>query len=168
MKRFKLLLLNFILLLFAATPTANAQVAEGGAFSSYLIGTYEARQGVHTLIQVVNPTRSSLEFVMGFFDVNGNFLTCVEGRIEPNGMREVFAPASPNGKPNIGKDHCVVKIISHKQGKPTPGIVGFQSKVSTTPQGNAVTKTMSESLLASVPIYYAKEELAYILSLCQN
>lgn len=111
MKTVRSLLAGLLLLLFAAGPQVNAQPDEG-AFSTYLVGTFENRLGVGTMIQVVNPANvEGLQVVIAFFDVDGAFLDCLKDSVRPNGMWEVIVPLSI---PKLSKDHGVVKIISYK------------------------------------------------------
>ena len=71
---------------------------ENGAFSSYLIGTYEiVRFGVGTVIHIVNPTNQPLDVIAAFFDDDGNIQACKKfhrekDQLKPNAMKEIIIP----------------------------------------------------------------------------
>lgn len=138
-------------LLALSAPMAKAE--ETASFSPYLVGTWDLRSG-NTLLQVVNPTARSLELLVAFFDDNEKGLKCLKEKLSHNDLLEVNV-----AKINPGAKLGVVKIVSHLNQRPTPGVVGFQRQISgRTP--------VSESNLAAVPAGVLDEELKLILEVC--
>lgn len=150
--------------------------SENGAFSAYLIGTYETgRFGVGTVIHIVNPTDRPLEVIAAFFDDNGNIQACKkfhedDDLLKSNGMKEIIVPLQVQGlKPKNG--FGVVKIISHRGGQEAiRGIVGFQRQVLPNPDWKSL-HCFSEANLGAVPmkvddVEIANEELKDIISKC--
>lgn len=144
--------------------------SENGAFSAYLIGTYEiVRFGVGTVIHIVNPTNQSLEVIAAFFDDDGNIQACKkfhgENQLKSNGMKEIIVPLQVQGL-NPKNGFGVVKIISHRGGQEAiRGIVGFQRQVLPNPDWKSL-HCFSEANLAAVPEEFANEELGQIISNC--
>lgn len=130
---------------------------DGGAFSAYLIGTYEKRFNAFTVLHIINPTMEELGVVIAFYDDKEEYQTCLKRVLTPNDLEEI----------NVSKDvkeldpkFGVVKIISYRNHEPVHGIVGFQRHAVVVP-GTALG--FSESVLASVPTELAKKELEIIL-----
>lgn len=158
MKRVKCLILVGLLVLFVGgTAAYAADVADGGAFSAYLIGVWEKRNGFGTILSIINPTTEKVNVVIAFYNQQGDFLVCekIKG-LKPNAMFEVTKINLPHDKQN--ETHGAVKIISYDdKNKPKRGIVGFQRHCKE-------FRGCSDAVLASVPTSLAEGELAKISS----
>ncbi len=151
-RKLTLIICFFLGMTCLASTAATAQ--ENGAFSDYLVGTYDLRNG-YTVFQVVNPTAQTLEVYFAFFDDNEKPLACKKEKLSHNDLVEVDVRALKlNAK--VG----VVKIISHRDRKPVPGIVGFQ-------RFYAARLGIAESNLAAVPPKVLDAELKIILEVCK-
>ena len=128
---------------------------EGGAFSSYLVGTYDLREGYATKIQVVNPTAHSIEILIAFFDDNEKPLRCLREKLSHNDLVEIDVR-----KLELKAQLGVIKIASLKEGKPYPGMVGFQRQYY---KGILAT----ESNLASVPGTILTGEIKIFMEMCK-
>lgn len=133
------------------------------SFGAYLVGTYEKRFGIGTVLHIINPTTQELDVVMAFFDDKENFQTCRKDKLTPNDLWEIIVPVNVIVTPEFG----VVKILSYQDNKPAEGIVGYQMKILLEPNLRG-PKTFSETVLASVPISFAEVELPRILEHCSN
>jgi hypothetical protein len=127
------------------------------SFSAYLVGTWERRFNVNTVLQIINPTLDDLDVFMAFFDNNEECLKTVKSVLTPNDMWEIIVP-------KLEKKFGVVKIISHKDRVAKPGIVGFQRHILALPKPTEVA--FSEAPLAAVPNQYAQPELERLFDLC--
>lgn len=132
----------------------SARAQDGGAFSSYLVGTYDLRNG-YTVLQVANPTAQSFEVYFAFFDDNEKALACKKEKLSHNDLVEVNVQAL-----KLNAKYGVVKIISLREKKPVPGIVGFQ-------RFYAEKLGITESNLAAVPTAVLDKEIAIILDACK-
>jgi len=133
---------------------------DGGAFSAYLIGTYEKRLNIFTVLHIINPTTEELRVVIAFYDDKEEYQTCLKRVLTPNDLEEINVREDVK---ELGPKFGVVKIISYKDDKPVHGIVGFQRHAVVVP-GTALGFT--ESVLASVPTELAEKELEIILEKC--
>ena len=134
--------------------STSARAQEGGAFSTYLVGTYDLRNG-YTVFQVVNPTAQALEVYFAFFDDNEKPLTCKKEKLSHNDLVEVNVKTL-----KLGAKFGVVKIVSLRDKKPASGIVGFQRFYSE-------KLGIAESNLAAVPAAVLEKELEIILGVCK-
>lgn len=142
------------LLLGTTCLVATAGAQEGGAFSDYLVGTYDLRNG-YTVLQVVNPTAQTLEVNFAFFDDNEKPLACKKEKLSHNDLVELDVRSL-----KLPAKFGVVKIISHRDRRPIPGIVGFQ-------RFYAARTGIAESNLAAVPPKVLDAELKIILEVCK-
>lgn len=126
----------------------------GGAFSTYLVGTYDLRD-THTVFQIVNPTAGKLEVYIVFFDDAERPLKCVKEKLTRNDLLEVDVR-----KVEPGAKFGVAKIVSLRDKKPYFGIVGFQ-------RNYFETKAFSETNLASVPGKILDEEMRILMEICK-
>lgn len=143
--------LFFCSILLSATAL---QAQEGGMFSQYLVGTFDMRNG-YALLHIINPTAKNIETYIAFFDDNEKPLRCVKEKLSHNDLLELDVR-----KLELKAKFGVVKIISLRDGKPFPGIVGFQrhyfEKIGVT-----------ESNLASVPSKILDEDFSIIKEICK-
>ncbi len=143
-----------ILLGISLLVSTTARAQEGGIFGSYLVGTFDLRNG-HTVFQVVNPTAQALEVYFALFDDNEKPLTCKKEKLSHNDLVELDARAL-----KLDAKLGVVKIVSLRDKKPVPGIVGFQ-------RFYATRLGIAESNLAAVPARVLDAELKIILEVCK-
>lgn len=162
MRTLRFLILVLLFMQFVGGPTVYAQSKDGGAFSAYLIGTYEKRLNFFTVLHIINPTTHHLKVVIAFYDDKEEFQKCLKVELTPNDLHEVNVALTPAG---LTSSFGVVKIISYRfnpttgNNEPFQGIVGFQRHC-------LVNLGFSESVLASVPTEYAAAELLRIASHC--
>jgi hypothetical protein len=142
------------ILCLAVLSAAAVSAQEGGAFSTYLVGIYDQRDS-HTKLQIVNPTAKDLELFIAFFDDAEKPLKCVKEKLSHNDLLEMDVKQLEL-KAKLG----VVKIVSHRDRRPYPGIVGFQRHY-------FENKSFSESNLASVPKAVLDGEFKIILEVCK-
>lgn len=133
--------------------SSGAFALEGSLFSSYLVGTFDLRSG-YTVFQIVNPTAKTLEIFMAFFDDNEKPLGCRKEKLSHNDIVEIDVR---NLK--LPVKFGVVKIISHIDRIPCPGIVGFQR--------HYFRSGFTESNLASIPYCCLYDELKIIMEVCK-
>lgn len=132
---------------------------DGGAFSSYLVGTYEIRFGMFTMLQIINPTAlDDLEVIVALFDADENVQICGRYVLSANDMEVINIAKVKDEMANVG----VIKIFSHRDGRPARGIVGFQRQVLPS------HPVFSETVLAAVPTEVAEEELPTIMNQCEG
>ena len=146
-----------ILTFFVASllPVSNAD-AENGAFSSYLVGTYEKRFNGATNIQIINPTTNYLNVYVTFYDDQENCKLWLNVELSPNDLEELSTLNRVLvDLPTFG----VVKIISHRDNAPFEGIVGFQTQC-------IWGMGCVQSNLAGIPNPIASEEIKKIMSDC--
>lgn len=160
MKTVKIFLLGLFFLLVLGRPVVHAQPADEGAFSAYLIGTWEQRFGCFTVLHVINPTPDHLTVVFAFYDDKEEFLKSHTVKLTPYDLHEIHVKA-------LGFKHQfgIVRIISYKDSKPVAGIVGFQR------HGHVVfgiSVAFSETVLASVPSELAAQHLPMILEMSRR
>lgn len=135
------------------SPATPAQ--EMGAFSSYLVGTYDQREGYSTKIHVVNPTAQPIEVLIAFFDDNERPLRCIKEKLSHNDLLELDVRAL-----KIPAQFGVIKLGSFKDRKPNPGMVGFQRQY-------FKGALAAESNLASVPGSILSGELKIFMTICR-
>jgi len=158
MKKIYICIFGLFLMLCVVSTTVRGQ--EGGMFSPYLVGTYDLRAG-RTVLHIINPTAKSLEAYIAFFDDNEEPLKCIKEKLSHNDLLEIDVK-----KLELKRKFGVVKIVSHLDGKPVPGVVGFQRHYFT--QLNAKTPYgVTESNLASVPAGILDGELEIIKGVCK-
>lgn len=157
MKTIQVCIIGLLLTLCAMSTTVYAQ--EGGAFSPYLVGTYDQR-AARTVLQIINPTAKDFEVYIAFFDDNEKPLKCVKEKLSHNDLLEIDVK-----KLELRANFGVVKIVSHIGGKPVPGVVGFQRNYFTQVGGRAPFG-VTESNLAAVPARILDGELKIIMDVC--
>ena len=129
--------------------------ASGGVLGPYLVGSFSVSKTAETVMQLINPTSSTLVAMIALFGVNGALVA--PGRkqtVPPNGMVEVILRAM-EPKAQLG----VIKVVTmDADGKmPTPGLVGYQRK--------AINNgDFSETILQPVPVEILKADLSRILA----
>lgn len=162
----------FIFGLFFILPFHVSAVCaqETGAFSSYLVGTYDLRKDRHTLLHIINPTGQELFLYISFYDYNGTTLKCIETELSPNGRLELTVKADLERWKVLSGKFGVVKIISltAPKGKPLEGIVGFQSHYFKRRffGGWAFTESNLASLPTKVLVDHEFKELKRIMGGC--
>jgi hypothetical protein len=148
-----------VLIAGAMSPAAAQET--NGAFSAYLVGTYEHwRLGWATMFEIVNPTPEPIQLVGAFYDYDGRFLYCNTAELGANDKQEIpiwwLSEAIPS-------EHGVFKAISFKREGggfvPVVGIVGFERHCHR-------TVGCTESNLAGVPLGIAAQELEMIARDC--
>jgi hypothetical protein len=145
-------IIGLFFIFFLCATTVYAQ--EGGSFSSYLVGTYDMRGG-STLLHIINPTAKGFEVYIAFFDADEKPLICKKDKLSNNDLLEIDVKTL-----KLDAKFGVVKIVSLRDKKPVPGIVGFQRHLF---EKGGVT----ESNLASVPAKILEAELKIILDVCK-
>jgi hypothetical protein len=130
-------------------------VRDASAVASYLIGTYDLREG-RTRIHVMNPTADDLFVLVALFTEDGKPQRCVDRRIPANGLVELDAE-----KLDPQVRFGVVKVVSldPRRREPKVGVVGNQR---IRYEGGAV----SETDLHPVSNAILEEDLERILSAC--
>jgi hypothetical protein len=139
-------------ILFLSATTIYAQ--EMGLFSSYLVGTYDTRGG-HTLLQIINPTAKGIDVYIAFFDADEKPLMCKKDKLSHNDLLEIDVRTL-----KLAAKFGVVKIVSLRDKKPVPGIVGFQRHF-------FEKMGVTESNLAAVPAKILEEEMKVIMEVCK-
>jgi len=141
---------------FGLAPTDPSGDTAGGA-SAYLVGTYDQRKGMQTLLHVVNPSAKYLRVVATFFDDNEKPLKCVREKMSPNDLWEIDVQKLAIKAP-IG----VVKILAlhERENLPEIGLVANQRLVA---KGIALTETGLHSIQPGL----IKAEMGRILSVCR-
>lgn len=94
----------------------------GNSVASYLIGSYDLREG-RTHIHVMNPTGEVLNILVALFTVDGKPQRCIDRKVPPNGLFEL--PVDDlDPKTLLG----VVKVVSldPRDQVPKHGVVGNQ------------------------------------------
>ena len=127
--------------------------SEGGCFGTFLVGTFDLRSG-YTVLQILNPTARPLELLVAFFDDNEKPLVCIREKLSHNDSVEIDVR---NLK--LQAKFGVVKIISHVDRIPCPGIIGFQR--------HYFRSGFAESNLASIPDCFLYDELKIIVEICK-
>ena len=145
-------IVGLLFIFFLCATTVYAQ--EGGSFSSYLVGTYDMRGG-RTLLHIINPTAKGFEVYVAFFDADEKPLICKKDKLSNNDLLEIDVKTL-----KLDAKFGVVKIVSLRDKKPVPGMVGFQRHLF---EKGGVT----ESNLASVPAKILDEELKIIMEVCK-
>ena len=145
---------GLFIILFLSVTAVYAQ--EGGAFSSYLVGTYDMRNA-YTVFQIINPTGTGIDVYVAFFDDNENPLICKKYNFSHNRLIEIDV-RKLELKPKFG--FGVVKIVSLLDKHPFPGLVGFQRQY-------FAKMSVTESNLASVPGKILDDELKIIMGICK-
>jgi len=141
---------------FGLAPKDPSGETVGGA-SAYLVGAYDQRKGVQTLLHIVNPSAKYLRVVATFFDDNEKPLKCVKEKMSPNDLWEIdvrkLAIKAPIG---------VVKILAlhERENLPEIGIVANQRLVA---KGAPLTETGLHSIQPGL----IKAEMGRILSVCR-
>lgn len=141
---------------FGLAPKDLSVETVGGA-SAYVVGTYDQRKGVQTLLHVVNPTAKYLRVMAAFFDDNEKPLKCVREKLSPNDLWEIdvakLAIKSPLG---------VVKILAlhEREDLPETGIVANQRLVQ---KAGPVTETGLHPIQPGL----VKAEMERIFSACR-
>jgi hypothetical protein len=148
----RILIIGLFFIFFLSATAVYAQ--EGGMFSSYLVGMYDKRDAT-TVLQIINPTANDLEVYIAFFDANEKPLLCIKDKLSHNDLLEIDV-----NKLKLDATYGVVKIVSLREKKPVPGIVGFQRHI-------FPKLGITESNLAAVPVKILDEELKIILGLCK-
>ncbi len=141
--------------LLLCAPAAYSASPDNGSFGSYLIGTFDQREG-YTVVQIVNPTATAEGVCVALFDVDGTALIGKNFKIASNGLVEVSVKTFEL-KAKVG----VVKVVV-RESSGTPGVAGFQRFYSGR-MGIAV-----ESNLASVPLDATKGEYEKIVAVCKK
>lgn len=128
-----------------------------GVLSPYIIGTYDNRDSLATVLQVVNPTGKYLRIIAAFFDDNEQPLKCIRDSLSPNDMVEINVRALEL-KARVG----VVKIVSLniKEDTPETGIVGYKRTFQ-------IRSLVSETILHPIPTEILKGDLKYIWRICR-
>ncbi len=152
------LLTAFALLCLAPALAPAAEAQSNGAFSPYLVGSFEQRYGIGTALQIINPTLEFFKVTIAFFDAGGTCKGYLVKGVNPNAVAEVLVPTL-----ELRETFGVVKIISWlPEGRSRairPGISGFRRHCT---WGVGCT----ESNLAGVPETFAPEELEKIYAEC--
>ncbi len=151
MKKRKIFILGLVFFGFIFLSAVCAQ--EGGMFSSYLVGTYDIGSG-YTVLHLINPTANALEIRIVFFDDNEKLLKCIREKLSQNDLFEIDVR-----KLKLVARFGVFKIVSLRDNKPFPGLVGFQRHY-------FAKLEVTECNLASVPAKVLEEELKIILEYC--
>lgn len=107
------------------------------------------------MFQIVNPTARKLDVYIVFFDDAEKPLKCVKERLTRNDLLEVDVR-----KVDLGAKFGIAKIVSVRDKRPYPGIVGFQ-------RNYLETKAFSETNLASVPGRILDEEMKILMEACR-
>lgn len=146
------------LLILLYVPAVQAQ----GAYSSYLVGTWETRLQQMTQLQIVNPTTSNLDILVTFWNADEECTGKLKASLSANDLWEMNLVWTDAWREQNLPRYGVVKIISldQRSGSPRLGIVGFQRKFHLRDLNSPVP--MSESPLAAVPHELAAGELSHI------
>lgn len=151
MKKISIIFGWFFIFPFFATTAFSEDM---GLFSPYLAGTYDLRNGT-TLLQVVNPTAKDLDVYLAFFDADEKPLKCKKDKLSHNDLLEVDVKAL-----KLDARFGVVKIVSFRDKKPSPGIIGFQRHI-------FPRVGVTESNMAAIPEKVLDKELEIILDVCR-
>ncbi len=155
MKKRAWIISGFCLVALLSFVTIANAAPDNGAFGSYVVGTFDLREG-HTVIQLVNPTPAPEDVCVALFNPAGGPLTGRIVSIKPNGLSELNVKEI-RLRAKLG----VVKAIVREPAS-TSGIVGFQRFVSDK-TGIAV-----ESNFASVPLDLEKGEYEKVWDICKK
>ena len=91
-------ILASLVVLLGFQQGAFAQPQEPAGASAYLVGVFETREGLTTLVQIVNPTRADLRLFIAFFDDDEELLQCISERLTGNDLFEIDAQQVVQGR----------------------------------------------------------------------
>jgi hypothetical protein len=117
------MLLASLAILLGVQQGALAQTAGASAF---LVGTWDIRQNLTTLLQIVNPTRQSLRLFIAFFDGNEHFLKCIKSDLSENGLFEIDASQVVPAGSLFGVVKVLTLLPPPAVGPPWIGVIGNQ------------------------------------------
>lgn len=127
-----------------------------GAVAAYLIGSYDLRDQMRTLLHLMNPSADPLALVVAIFDDDGNPVRCRRDKMSANDLLEIdIARLDPPGP--LG----VVKVVAFdvRTERPVASIVANQVR-----QGRG---TISETPMHPVPDAILEDDLDRIMSACR-
>jgi hypothetical protein len=116
-----ILALLVVLLGFEQGALAQQPQEPAGA-SAYLVGVFDTREGLTTLVQIVNPTTANLRLFIAFFDENENLLGCIRHELSGNDLFELDAQQVAQGRVGVVK----VVTLAMDEERPQIGVVGNQ------------------------------------------
>ncbi len=144
----------------ALTADCLIKVSEGGRgqagiVTSFIIGTYDLRDGAESFLHIINPTGRNLRVVIAFFDDKERPVGCRKDKLSPNDLLEVDV-----GRQNLGAKFGVVKVVALNTEKDVPevGVVGNQRML--------LQRGISETSLHPVSEDILEEDWKYIQKAC--
>lgn len=147
--------ISFVAAVEKGTPMPFAP--SDGILSPYLIGTFDQRDSIRTILHIINPTAKYIRVMVAFFDDNEKPLKCIHDKLSPNDLLEVDVR-----RYELPAKLGVVKIVSlnEKEDVPERGVVGYQRHLF---KGSGSTET----ILQSIPAEILKDDLKYIWKICR-
>ena len=128
----------------------------GSGISSYLIGSFDLRQGGRFRVDLMNPTPDILHVLVAIFDQDGQPLRCERSKIAGNGLLDLEL-----SRLDLQNRAGVVKVVSLDPvtGKPVVGLAGNQIRVT--------DRGIGETGLHPVPGAILDRDMKQILSACR-
>jgi hypothetical protein len=93
---------------------AVAQPEQPAGASAYLMGVFDTREGLTTLVQIVNPTIVTLRILIGFFNEDEELLDCVPQELTENDLSGIDAQQVVPGR--VGSEG---PVVAHGRQTPT-------------------------------------------------
>ncbi len=139
-------------------PPAGPPGPGMGLLTPYLIGTWDLRGDLRTLVHLINPTAKTLRALVAFFDDNEKLLRCIEGKVSPNDLLEVDV-----GRLQLEAKFGVVKVasVNEREDLPETGLVGNQRLL-------ARTAVISETGMHPVPEGLLLDDLGQLGKVCRE
>jgi hypothetical protein len=134
--------------------------AQTGPLTSYVIGTFDLREG-NTKIHILNPTGRGLWIKVGFFSTKGDALACRQDILNANGVWELDVMSVYTSKELKGVRFGVVKVVSFNS-KKEPIEVGIVANARYIKGGG-----ISETQLHPIPYDILKEDLKNFMKACK-
>lgn len=144
-----------LILSFRPNLVPQQPPSSDGLVTPYLIGTYDLRNNLQTLLHLFNPTGKDLRLWVAFFDDKEKPLRCIKERLTPNDLVEIDVRQQ-----KLGASFGVVKVVALNRERDVPeiGVVGNQRLL--------FRAGVSETALHQVPEDILKGDMHFIKRAC--
>ena len=152
-----------LVLLLGLQQGASAQEMPAGA-SAYLVGVFDLRGDRRTLLDIVNPTGTTLFISVAFFDPDEKPMHCERFKLTANDLEEIDVRGVLLGAANMGALLGVVKVVAfadEKQERPQIGVVGNQRL-------ELGRQPLTETGLHPIQMQFLDAELPLIRQICRG
>jgi hypothetical protein len=116
------ILASLVILLGFQQGALAQQPQEPAGASAYLMGVFDTRDELTTVVQIVNPTPATLLSLIGLFDDRENLLACVGEELTPNDLFETDVQQVVPDMVGVVK----VVTLDLETNRPRIGVVGNQ------------------------------------------